>query len=229
MDGPRFLAIDVLKNNDLEPGMGMKTERGILNLKVAGGIIVIFTFALTLSASSNCFAQKPPRKAKMRAVERGLFSEVNVGFTQMVTNPKEGNFSSGVGVSTYFGYDVSPFFSLLVGADVISSSGQGETLVEQSDGLWLIPTVQMQLALVTTLRHFVWARAGAGWSFVEPSEVEGVKVAGEPGLTVGASMSYEYHTRLRRFAIGARLGAIALGGADWAVAIQALPYLRYTF
>ena len=209
--------------------MRIKMKRETLASKVAIGIIVGCVMALASVTPGECFAQKQPRKAKIRPVERGLFSEVNVGLTQMITSPEAGNFSSGVGVSTYLGYDVSPVFSVLIGADVISASGQGETLVAQSDGLWLIPTLQMQLALVTTLRHFVWARAGAGWSFVEPSEIEGVKVAGEPGLTVGASMSYEYHTRLRRFAVGARLGAVALGGSDWAIAAQVLPYLRYTF
>ena len=208
--------------------MWEKSERMRLSNCIIG-ISFVIALTLTLGFPNDSFAQTPPRKAKIRPVERGLFSEVNVGLNQMVTSPKEGNFSTGVGVSTYLGYDVSPVFSVLFGVDVLTASGQGDTLVAQSDGLWLIPTLQMQLALVTSLRHFVWARAGAGWSFTEPSEVEGVKVAGEPGITVGASMSYEYHTRLRRFAVGARLGATALGGADWAVAVQALPYLRYTF
>ena len=188
-------------------------------------ILLAVSFGLPLTAE----AQKPPRVAKIRPVERGAFAEMNVGPALMLTEVGTRTFGAGVGVSALLGYDVTPFLGLAVGLDALSASGNGMDLDGQADALWLIPTAKLQLALLTSQRHFLWARAGAGWSFGFPDEIKGGSVTGDPGLAVSASVSYEYFTRLRRFSLGARLEVIGLSQPSWAFGVALMPTLKYTF
>jgi len=191
--------------------------------------ILVFVAGLSLSLGLEAQAQKRPSTARIRPVERGLFTEMNAGFASMLTPVAGRKLAPGVGVSMYLGYDIAPYLALLGGVQTLTASGKGMDLASQSDGLWLMPMLKLQLALMTSQRHFVWARAGAGWGFGFPEQVGDLTVTGDPGLVAGASLSYEYFTTLRRFSVGARIGAVALSKPSWAFGLTVMPNLKYTF
>lgn len=190
---------------------------------------LVLIVGLTLSSGLEAQAQKPQTSPRIRPVERGFFAEMNAGLTTMLTPVADRKLAPGVGVGMYFGYDIVPYLSLLGGVQMFTASGTGDDLASQSDGLWVTPMLKLQLALMTSERHFVWARLGAGWGFGFPKQIGSVVVTGEPGLVASASVSYEYFTVLRRFSVGARIGAVALSQPGWSVGMTVMPTLKYTF
>ncbi len=188
--------------------------------------------ACLVASSATAHAQNtgdtPPKAQRIRSVERGAFAEANFGAAFIVNSVQDRDYPVGVLVGLFFGYDLTPWMSLMLGAETIAASGTDTETAQGSDLLFVNPMLQLQIALVTTERDFLWGRVGGGVTFAFPFELSGRDTGGIGGA-FSATIGYEHFTRLRHFSIGARVGLSGMTTPDLAFAVTVMPTLKYTF
>ena len=172
--------------------------------------------------------ETPPKVQQIRAVERGLFVEADVGVTFIVNSINDREYPVGMLTGVFLGYDVVPWISIMIGVESIAASGPDDVAGPRGDLVFLNPMLQVQLALITTERDFLWARAGGGATLAFPFELAGQDFGGIGGA-FSASIGYEHFTRVRHFSIGARTGVVGMTAPALAFGVTIMPTLKYTF
>lgn len=165
--------------------------------------------------------------ASVRPVERGAFARLEMGPAFWASQISGRDYGFGLGVGVGVGYDIAPVFTVTLGVTGLTAASKGP---DQRDLLFLMPRVQLQAALMSTPRWFVWAQGQAGYALGMPESLDGTGTRlAEPGPTFGGAIGLERFSKLRRFAYGIRVGADALLVPDLALAVSVTPTLRYTF
>ncbi|MEM7676477.1 MAG: hypothetical protein AAF449_10785, partial [Myxococcota bacterium] len=125
-------------------------------------------FAAVLLVASAAYGQEiaesPPTTPTIRAVERGLFMQADVGLTVFVNELDGRRYNPGPQVGVVIGYDVLPILSL--GAGVAFWGGEivppDDDTSPRSDLFTVTPLIRAQLAVLTTERNYVWVRGDFG-------------------------------------------------------------------
>lgn len=207
---------------------------------LAGSLAVGPSLALAEEAKAVS-EEKGPRSQDIESVERGFFLETDVGLGYMVTKLElPGGTKQGYGllsiVGLYAGFDVLPMLSFSVGAAFMGVSARladSTAFVPDRDLLYVVPGANVQFALLTTERNFLWVRGGAGFGIASPESVEiagGTPVElGGKGPVFSGSVGFERYTKLRHFSIGAAAGAVLVTKPSVGIAISLMPMLKYTF
>ncbi|MBX2812065.1 MAG: adventurous gliding motility protein CglE [Myxococcales bacterium] len=185
-------------------------------------------------SSDPAWAQRdvsqPGQAQSIRAVERGFFTAMGVGPSVLVVPDDDANY----GLSTYFtfhgGWDILPILNLAVGVGFIASEGSVALngVERRADRFYVSPNLRIQLAVITTERHFVWLQADGGASVLFRSN-QTVSSDSDAGVMVGGGLGYEYFTTLRHFSIGLQTGLHSLLAPQTAFNIFLLPTLKYSF
>lgn len=173
-------------------------------------------------------AEEPPQVQEVRAVERGFFTRGDVGFGWLVNKVNDRSFSPSLYTGVSVGYDILPILSLSAGALAFSASVNNPKADKTGDFLFLIPMAELQLALVTTERNFLYVRGGAGFSFGLPAQISGADYGGN-GPAFSGTIGFERYTKLRHFSLGIQAGALVLLKPGFGLGVQIAPTLKYTF
>jgi len=196
-----------------------------LGISVASWVVLLPGLCLAQAEGDEA----RPRAQVIRAVERGAFAQVELGYSQVVNEVGEVSVGPGASVGAWVGFDVLPVLSLAVGGVAVSAFGtSGEEPGPSSDLFFVSPLARLQLALASSQRDFLWARADGGVAFALPDEIDGESTGGV-GPVFGGALAYEHFTKLRHFSIGLSAGALVYLEPDTAVSIQILPLVKYTF
>ncbi len=192
--------------------------------------VVLFAVFAMVASSGALFAQTVRKAPEIRKVERGFYIGSDFGPAFMVTKLDERSYGLGMKVGLHVGVDLLPILNMGVGVTGLTASVSLDANQPgpQGDLFFVIPTVYGRFALVTTERHFLWARGAAGFAIGSPNELQGVSYGGK-GPSFAVSLGFERFTKLRRFAFGVELGALALTKPSFGVAIFLQPTIRYTF
>lgn len=205
---------------DAAPGSGQR-----------GSVLRGLVFGLVLAAPLAGRGQTPsdesaPRAQVIRAVERGFFVEADLGFGYFATDVGSAQVGPGAVIGAYVGYDVLPVLNLSVGALAVTAFSTADT--PGSDAFFVGPMARAQVALLSSQRDFLWVRVDGGVAVSLPEEVAG-ESSGELGPVFGGAVVFEHFTKLRHFSLGVSAGALAYAEPDWAVSVQILPLVKYTF
>ena len=175
-------------------------------------------------------AEEPPETQPVRAIERGLFLQADVGVTVFVNELEGRRYDPGPQVGIVLGYDILSVLSLGVGVSLwgVEVESQPDVEAPHGDLFFVVPKVRAQLAIVTTERNFMWLRGEAGFGFGLPGEIDGVEYGGD-GPVFGVSAGFERFTKLRHFAIGIHGGAVVVTQPDLGVGVSVMPTIKYTF
>ena len=87
---------------------------------------------------------------------------------------------------------------------------------------------ELQFAILTTERNFLWIRGGAGFAFGLPAKINDVEYGGN-GPAFGGSIGFERFTKLRHFSIGIEAGVLAVTKPAVGIGISLAPTVKYTF
>ncbi|MBI2377371.1 MAG: adventurous gliding motility protein CglE [Deltaproteobacteria bacterium] len=183
--------------------------------------------ALLVAAPSLAFAQEPPAAPDIAAVERGFFIESDFGASFLVTGIDERTFGLGLMTGLYLGYDVAPMLSLSLGAAAMVAPGAPDN-VPVGDLIFVSPQLNVQFALVTTERNFLYLRASGGFGMALPETVSGQQFGGY-GPTFSAWIGFERYTQLRHFSFNIRAGAFGVTRPGFGIAAAIVPGAKYTF
>jgi hypothetical protein len=170
----------------------------------------------------------PPEAQQIASVERGGFLETDFGLAFLVNEVDGRSYGPGALLGIYAGYDFLPILSVMLGVQAMVGTGDDTLAGPRGDLVWLSPMLHAQLAILTTERNFLWARAGAGFGFAMPDELGGAAFGGA-GPVFSAGIGYERFTKLRHFSIGARAGLEVVTKPAVGIGISILPTLKYTF
>jgi hypothetical protein len=170
--------------------------------------------------------ESQPRTQVIRAVERGFFAEADLGFGYFATDVGDTQVGPGAVIGAYLGYDILPVLNLSVGALAVSAFSTSDR--RGSDAFYVGPMARAQLALLSSQRDFLWIRVDGGVAIPLPDEVAG-RSSGDLGPVFGGAVVFEHFTKLRHFSLGLSVGALAYAEPDWAVNVQVLPLVKYTF
>lgn len=187
----------------------------------------LLSAAVPASAFAQQVAEAPPKTQDIRAVERGFFLEADVGLNLMVTPLDDRDYGLGLVTGVFAGYDVLPFLSIAVGALGIAAPGSEDNTLK-GDLFFVTPMVTVQFAFLTTERDFVYARAGAGFAFGLPEDIEGTEFGGAGPAFLGV-IGYEHYTRLRHFSAGIMAGVVGVTKPGFGIGATIVPTLKYTF
>lgn len=182
-------------------------------------------------AQGGVTTEEPPRVQEIQAVERGFYLEAQGGLGWLVNKIDNRSYGMSLLVGTFAGYDILPILSFQVGAYAFSGSVRVPDERDNppyGDLLYLIPMGQLQFALITTERNFLWVRGGAGFAFGLPEEINGVPYS-ENGPAFSGSVGFEHFTKLRHFSIGVHAGVIVVTKPDVGIGVAITPTLKYTF
>ncbi|MCB9653947.1 MAG: adventurous gliding motility protein CglE [Deltaproteobacteria bacterium] len=181
-------------------------------------------------AAEPTAVEEPPKVQQIVAVERGGFVEVDFGAGFIVNKVDDRRYGLSVATSVFAGYDILPIlaFSLGVTAWAAPVSDDESTPSPSGDLFFLIPMARLQVALLTTERHFVWVRGGAGFSFGLPDKLDDKSYGGN-GPAFSATIGFERFTRLRHFSIGIEAGTLVVTKPSVGIGVFAQPTLKYTF
>jgi hypothetical protein len=188
--------------------------------------------------------EEPPKIQKIQAVERGFFLETDAGISWIVnklttTDAMGHGTDHAFGISflggAFVGYDILPVLSLAVGAYAMGATVSRDTTITgapQGDLYFIIPMAQLQFALVTTERNFLYVRGGGGFAFGLPNQISynnmNVDYGGN-GPAFAGTIGFERYTKLRHFSIGAQAGAIVVTKPAVGIGVSVTPTLKYTF
>jgi hypothetical protein len=187
-------------------------------------------FVITASpaiASAQQVAEGPPKTQDIHAVERGFFIETDVGATLLVNKLEGRSYGLGLTAGLFLGYDVLPFLQILFGGVAIAASG-AEDNAPRGDLLFLTPMVQIQFAFIATERDFLYVRAGGGFAFGLPEDIDGTSFGGS-GPAFSGVVGYEHFTKVRHFSVGVTAGVIGVTKPGFGLGAAILPTLKYTF
>jgi hypothetical protein len=175
-------------------------------------------------------AEEAPKVQQIRAVERGAFIETDVGMDLIVNKVNNQSFGLSALAGVFIGYDILPILSFSVGAYAMGASISRDPTVmgTQGDLLFIIPSAQLQFALLTTERNFLFIRGGAGFAFGLPSQINNVDYGGN-GPAFNGMVGFERYTKLRHFSIGVLAGAVVVTKPAVAIGVSLTPTLKYTF
>jgi hypothetical protein len=195
------------------------------------------------STEAQATTEEPRQAEPIRAVERGFFLETDLGLTFLVNKLKdpqnlERRFGLAPVLGLFMGIDILPILSLSIGGIAIAApvSDAMETPAPRGDLLFLAPSAQLQFALITTERNFLYLRGGAGFGFALPEKLGDSNNDGEEDLDYGGkgplfmgAVGFERFTKLRHFSIGIHAGAIVVTKPSVGIAATVTPTLKYTF
>lgn len=184
--------------------------------------------AAALVGPRTSAAQEPPTKQQIQAVERGFFIESDVGFTAILNKIDGDKYGLGTVTAVYAGYDVLPIFSIVFGFQAIAVSASDKNPRPGGDLFYIAPMVHAQFAVLTTERNFLWLRAGAGFGFALPKDLEGGEHGGA-GVIASATAGYERYTKLRHFSVGVHGGVLVVTKPGIGIGLSVVPTLKYTF
>ncbi|MCK6550521.1 adventurous gliding motility protein CglE [Myxococcota bacterium] len=206
--------------------------------------LALLAAALPAIAEAQTTPEGPGKVQQIRAVERGGFVEADVGLGMFVKSPGTGDYGLSVVTGVYAGYDVLPVLSISIGALALAAPvqvpsaplpGGGQPGPVARDLLYLSPMLQVQLALVTTERNFLYVRGAAGFGFTLPSTLGDANGDGTDddyggmGPMFGATVGFERFTKLRHFSLGIQAGALIVTKPDLGIGLTLTPTLKYTF
>lgn len=182
------------------------------------------------SASAQRTVEEPPKLQQVRAVERGLFLETDVGLGIFVTKIANRTYGASLLTGVFAGYDVLPFLSVALGAYVLGApvSKDANTPTPRGDLMFVSPMLQLQLALITTERNFFYVRGDIGFALGLPAKVDNVDYGGN-GVAFAGMLGFERYTKLRHFSIGIQAGVLGVTAPGTGIAISVTPTLKYTF
>lgn len=201
---------------------------------MARSMILPLLFALAPAAAfaqQPSTSEEPPKVEELRAVEHGFFLKSDVGVAWIVNKMNDRSYGPSILAGVSGGYDVLPILSIGVGAYALSASVNTPEMrdgVVRGDLLYLIPMAEVQLALITTERNFLYVRGGAGFAFGLPGEIDGAEYGGN-GPAFGGSVGFERFTKLRHFSIGVHAGAMVVLKPAFGLGITVTPTIKYTF
>jgi hypothetical protein len=184
-------------------------------------------------------AEEAPKTQQIRAVERGFFLETDAGVSLVVNKfnfndaqGKQYSLSSGLSVlaGAFAGVDILPILSFSIGAYAMGTSINRDQTINaaQGDLLFVIPSAQLQFALITTERNFLFVRGGAGFAFGLPAQINGVDFGGN-GPAFNGMVGFERYTKLRHFSIGVLAGAMVVTKPSVGIGVSVTPTVKYTF
>lgn len=183
------------------------------------------------AAAQQQVTEDQPKSQEIQAVERGFFIEADVGGNLMVTEIDGRTHGFGAHAGLYLGVDVLPILSILAGATAVLAPGSRDNAL-RGDLLYLTPMAQLQLAVLSTERDFLYGRAGIGFAFGLPDTVENNGASAEfggNGLAFTGVVGYEHYTKLRHFSFGVTAGVFGATAPTFALGVSLVPTLKYTF
>jgi hypothetical protein len=204
----------------------------------------LFAASVPALAAAQTTPDGPGKVQQIRAVERGGFVEADVGLGLFVKAPGDGDHGLSVVTGVYAGYDVLPVLSISIGALALASPvqlesaplpGGGQPAPIARDLLYLSPMLQVQFALVTTERNFLYVRGAAGFGFALPGKIGDVNGDGTEddyggiGPLFGGTVGFERFTKLRHFSLGVQAGALVVTKPAVGIGLTLTPTLKYTF
>lgn len=202
------------------------------------GIVVLAGLPTRVEAQ-QAVAEEPPKVQSIQAVERGAFLETDVGLGLFVNELNDRRYGLSLLTGAFAGYDILPILSLSVGAYAVAASvsRSDSTPDPKGDLFFIAPTAQLQFALVTTERNFVFLRGAVGFAFALPKRIgEDANGDGEPDVEYGGNgpmfagtVGFERYTKLRHFSIGVHAGAVVVTQPSVGIGISVTPTLKYTF
>lgn len=175
-------------------------------------------------------AETPPKVQEIRAVERGLFLETDIGAAYLVTKIDGRSYGLAIVTGAYVGFDILPILSISFGGSMVAASvsDSASTPVPRGDLVFVMPMAQLQLALLSTERNLFFVRGAGGFSIGLPSEIDGTPYGGN-GPSFSGTIGFERYTKLRHFSIGVLAGVIVVTKPDVGIGVSILPTLKYTF
>lgn len=196
-----------------------------------GGPVSVLAPSTALAADTQPgpSVEEPPRVQAIRAVERGFFLETDVGASLIVNKIHDRQYGLSVLTGLFAGYDILPILSISAGAYGMGASlSSSDPTATSGDLFFVIPTAQLQLALITTERNFFSVRGGIGYAFGLPSKINGVSYGGN-GVAFSGALAFERYTKLRHFSIGVMAGVVGVTQPGLGVGVSVTPTLKYTF
>lgn len=197
-------------------------------MRRAAWIALAVVWAPASAAARDEIDEAGPRAQVIRAVERGPFAQLDVGYSHIVNEVGGVSVGPGAALGAWIGYDLTPILSLSLGGTAVTAFSTSDDPTGGSDLLYLSPMARLQLALLSSQRDFLWVRAEGGVAFSLPDEIGGQSFGGV-GPVVGGAVVFEHFTKLRHFSIGLSLGPTFYFEPDVAVSVQVLPLVKYTF
>jgi hypothetical protein len=175
-------------------------------------------------------AEEAPKVQAIRAVERGVYVEGDIGMSFIVNKINDRKYGLGILTGVFAGYDFLPILSFSIGAYAMAASisRSSDQPSPQGDLLFVIPMAQLQFALITTERNFLFVRGGGGFAFGLPDKIDGAQYGGN-GPAFTGQIGFERYTKLRHFSIGVLAGAMVVTKPDLGIGISVMPTLKYTF
>ncbi|MEQ9495362.1 MAG: adventurous gliding motility protein CglE [Deltaproteobacteria bacterium] len=185
---------------------------------------------VAVAQSGDTAGEDGPKVQQIRAVERGGFVQMDVGLTYLVNKIDDRSYGLGMVVGFFGGYDVLPILNVGVGVTAIAAGVQVDdnTPPPVGDLLFVIPTLRVQFAVLTTERNFVWIRGDVGFGLGLPGQIDGADYGGN-GLAGGIAVGFERFTKLRHFSIGGIVGANVVTKPAVGIGISVIPMVKYTF
>lgn len=172
----------------------------------------------------------PGSAQAIEKIERGLFVALQAGPMFLAVPDSSASYGLGFSTQLHLGLDLGSIFRISIGATLLGAEGSEEvgegnqTRVELRDRLYVAPSFRGELALFTTERDFVWV-----WAEVGVGILQGASIEDSLGPALGGAVAYEHFATLRHFSFGAQVGLSVLLEPDLAIAVYAMPTLRYTF
>lgn len=192
---------------------------------------ILFGFpAWSEALAADTAGEDAPKVQQIRAVERGFFVESHAGLTFFVNRIDERRYGLSPIVALYAGYDVLPVLNIGLGVTAIAagvSDATGEPS-PRSDLFFVIPSLKVQFALLTTERNFLWLRGEAGFSLALPAQFNDVDYGGN-GPAFAGLIGFERFAKLRHFSLGAQAGVHVVTKPGVGIGISLMPTFKYTF
>lgn len=195
------------------------------------------------AALAQATGEEPGKVQQIRAVERGLFVEMAAGLNLPITKVADRSYGAGLLIGALAGYDILPVLSVSLGVygtaathtlEQLNPPAGTMALRKSGDLLYILPMLEVQFALLTTERNFVYVRGGVGFGIATPDELDVdfdlmKDEYGGSGVVFSAGAGVEHYTKLRHFSVGARVGILGVTAPDFGLNITLLPTVKYTF
>jgi hypothetical protein len=211
----------------------MKSKPRNLFMMLSLSSAVLPTASLAQGSAENESANGPEAAEPaptIRAVERGLFFEGDVGVGYLFSSMKGRDYGLTFLTGVYLGYDILPMLNVAIGGTFLATSVNEDRSgpMPQGDLFYAGPGIRADVAVLSDERNHLWLRAGAAYAFGLPSDIEGTPYNANGPMFQGG-VGYEYFLTLRHFSLGVFAGVFVVTKPDVGVGFTVTPTVKYTF